>query len=250
VDLEDQGEFFVVITTGEGSITSRPATLVVEAPPSFIEHPQSQTVLEGQTVIFTVRARGTFPIGYRWRRSGSTVANYVLHDNVSTLVLTDVQRTQAGNYTVVITNSVFYLPGYLSQTATLVVLADSDRDGMPDDWEIAHGLNPLDPADANLDSDGDGMTNLEEYLSGTNPNDSQSVLRLETVASGETGVAIRFLAMEGKSYSVQFRDSLAEGDWQRLEDVPPGSRREVELVDPGRDTSPHRYYRLVTPKVP
>ncbi len=41
---------------------------------------------------------------------------------------------------------------------------DADRDGMPDSWEQAHGLNPNDPADGNGDRDGDGYTNLEEYL--------------------------------------------------------------------------------------
>lgn len=46
---------------------------------------------------------------------------------------------------------------------------DSDGDGMPDEWEIAHGLDPHDPADAHGDPDGDGYTNLEEYLNGTDP---------------------------------------------------------------------------------
>ncbi len=41
---------------------------------------------------------------------------------------------------------------------------DSDRDGMPDVWEIAHGLNPADPSDNSKDRDGDGYTNIEEYL--------------------------------------------------------------------------------------
>ena len=41
---------------------------------------------------------------------------------------------------------------------------DTDGDGMPDDWEIQHGLNPNDPADGNDDFDHDGYTNLEEYL--------------------------------------------------------------------------------------
>jgi hypothetical protein len=41
---------------------------------------------------------------------------------------------------------------------------DSDGDGIPDDWEIAHGLNPNDPSDAGLDRGGDGYTNIERYL--------------------------------------------------------------------------------------
>ncbi len=40
---------------------------------------------------------------------------------------------------------------------------DRDGDGMSDDWEIAHGLNP-DVFDAWGDRDGDGWTNLDEFL--------------------------------------------------------------------------------------
>jgi hypothetical protein len=41
---------------------------------------------------------------------------------------------------------------------------DSDGDGMPDAWELAHGLNPHDPADRNLTADPSGFTQLEHYL--------------------------------------------------------------------------------------
>jgi len=44
--------------------------------------------------------------------------------------------------------------------------ADTDRDGMPDDWELARGLNPNDPSDRNGDRLGDGYSNLEEYING------------------------------------------------------------------------------------
>lgn len=40
---------------------------------------------------------------------------------------------------------------------------DLDRDGMPDAWEKAHGLNIADPADRNA-MQNDGYTNLEQYL--------------------------------------------------------------------------------------
>jgi len=45
---------------------------------------------------------------------------------------------------------------------------DSDDDGMPDWWEVIHGLDPFSPAgdfsDSNGDLDGDQYTNLEDYL--------------------------------------------------------------------------------------
>jgi hypothetical protein len=41
---------------------------------------------------------------------------------------------------------------------------DTDNDGMPDAWEIAHGLNPASPNDWNLDFDNDGYVNLIEYI--------------------------------------------------------------------------------------
>ena len=48
------------------------------------------------------------------------------------------------------------------------VCVDWDADGMPDDWEIAQGLNPW-VNDADIDADNDGLTNLEEYELGFDP---------------------------------------------------------------------------------
>ena len=48
---------------------------------------------------------------------------------------------------------------------------DSDGDGMPNGWEIAHGLDPENPADAAADADGDGLANLQEYQLGLDPRD-------------------------------------------------------------------------------
>ena len=41
--------------------------------------------------------------------------------------------------------------------------ADSDGDGMPDEWEKANGTDP-DKADTNGDADGNGYTNIEDYV--------------------------------------------------------------------------------------
>jgi hypothetical protein len=46
---------------------------------------------------------------------------------------------------------------------------DCDGDGMPDDWERLHGLDPTNPNDASLDSDSDGLSNKEEATWQTDP---------------------------------------------------------------------------------
>jgi pectate lyase len=50
-----------------------------------------------------------------------------------------------------------------------VAPADADRDGMPDAWELAHGLNPNDASDRNQDRNQDGWTNVEEYVNSLVP---------------------------------------------------------------------------------
>jgi len=49
------------------------------------------------------------------------------------------------------------------------VPADTDHDGMPDEWEKTHGTNPNDASDGPADNDKDGYTNIEEFLNGTDP---------------------------------------------------------------------------------
>jgi len=53
--------------------------------------------------------------------------------------------------------------GYPKMRSGLVP-ADTDSDGLPDDWERAQGFDPEDSADGKGDADHDGYTNVEEYL--------------------------------------------------------------------------------------
>ena len=98
--------------------------------------------------------------------------------------------------------------------------SDSDGDGIPDAWERAHGLNPVDPDDAAKDPDGDHFTNLEEFDSGTDPNDAKAHPALhQFLRVADTAVTpFRFVFNGGKTrtkdgYKFTITDPQARRDY-------------------------------------
>ena len=63
---------------------------------------------------------------------------------------------------------------HTKQPELVKIEVDTDRDGMPNEWELQYGFNPNDAKDAALDADSDGFTNLEEYEAKTDPKDAKS----------------------------------------------------------------------------
>jgi len=47
---------------------------------------------------------------------------------------------------------------------SIIASADNDKDGMPDDWEVKHGLNPADASDASKVSSHNFYTNIELFI--------------------------------------------------------------------------------------
>ncbi|MCI0746445.1 MAG: lamin tail domain-containing protein [Verrucomicrobia subdivision 3 bacterium] len=242
VELTDIGTYEIRVTNPNGTVSAA-ATLVVLQNPTILQQPQSVTALVGDNVMFNVVATGTQPMGYRWRRNG---VNYV-PVGTSTLIVTNVQLTNSGNvFTVVVTNRALFTPGVLSANAYLTVLADTDRDRMPDLWEDANGLSVTNAADALMDFDKDGMINLHEYVAGTDPNDELSYLKIDEIVPGQVGRSISFLALSNHNYTVQFQDRLGVGSWSNLAHALILLTNRVETITDS-NAVPQRYYRLVTP---
>ena len=91
---------------------------------SIAVQPQSQTVVAGTNVIFTVTATGFGLLSYQWQFNGTNIS---AASNTS-LVLTNVQPTNAGSYTVVVTNS---LGSVTSAVAVLTVLVPPSITSQP-----------------------------------------------------------------------------------------------------------------------
>jgi hypothetical protein len=131
--------------------------------------------------------------------------------------------------------------------------ADTDGDGMPDGWEVTHGL-VVGIDDSQGDGDGDGMVNIDEYVAGTLPDDSTSYLKIERVggvAGGGEAPTISFQGLAGKSYGVQWAEALPGGVWNVVSNTPVlPSDQWVTVLDLTATNAPHRYYRLQTPAGP
>jgi pectate lyase len=70
--------------------------------PFIVAHPQSRTVAPSNSVSFTVVAGGSMPLAYQWYfNTNSPIGNATN----STLTLTNVQTTNAGTYSVVVSNA-------------------------------------------------------------------------------------------------------------------------------------------------
>jgi len=88
----------------------------------IITQPQSQLAFWGRSVAFSVTANGELPLAYQWRVNGAPI----LDATNATLVLTNLQMTNAGTYTVVVTNlhgSVTSSPAYLTMNPAGVSIA-------------------------------------------------------------------------------------------------------------------------------
>ena len=67
----------------------------------------------------------------------------------------------------------------------LGLVLDTDKDGMPDDYEKSNGFNPNDASDAAKDFDKDGATNLQEFVAGTDPIDVTKPVLVSAATSGD-----------------------------------------------------------------
>jgi hypothetical protein len=102
------GIYTVVVSNAVGSVTSAKATLTLDVPPSITGQPTNRTVTAGKPATFSVKAAGTAPLSYHWRRGGTNLANAAGIVGVTTPILTisKAEAANAGSYDVTVSNAV------------------------------------------------------------------------------------------------------------------------------------------------
>ena len=97
------GVYDVVLSNADGQSISWPTAIsyfASHASPSITLQPQSLVVSSGSNAVFHVTAVGLPPLGFQWHFNGGPIPGATS----PMLSLTGVKVTQAGNYTVVVTN--------------------------------------------------------------------------------------------------------------------------------------------------
>ena len=248
--LSHVGDYSVHVSNPLGSVSAT-AYVAVLIPPSFTLQPLTQTVVEGDDATFRAAVTGLPPFAFRWRRPGvSAITNAIGYDT-PIITITNVPLSYSNNtIDCIASNPVRPAPGGVQSTIVrLYVLPDGDGDRLPNSWETANGFNINDPADAAADTDGDGISNRDEYLGGTNPNDATSFLRVQLmdVNLATPAALLSFNAASNKTYTVQYRDALADPEWFKLMHVEGAlTNRTMRITDPS-PSAPSRFYRLITP---
>lgn len=115
VVLADSGDYDVVVTQGAVTLTSPVASLDVQAaPPTIVQGPASAVRFVNGTVEFRSTISGSQPLTFQWKRGEEILGGATS----ASLVLSDLQPADAGEYTVVVTNPL----GNAQASATLTLV--------------------------------------------------------------------------------------------------------------------------------
>jgi hypothetical protein len=154
VQASSAGTYRVIVTNLLGSVVSSNASLTpVGASPIVITTPQDAVTICGEGARFSVSADGTPPFAYQWQFNGTPIPGATR----TTLVLTNVNSSQAGGYTAVITNNFGSITSAVANLTVLVVppsiispLSVPGKQGQPFNYQISALHSPISFGAGNL----------------------------------------------------------------------------------------------------
>lgn len=130
---------------------------------------------------------------------------------------------------------------HISVSAQMV---DTDKDGLPDAWEMLH-FETLD-WQAEDDPDKDGMNNEMEWLLGTDPCDPQSNFRITGIVSQDGNMLIDWQSSTGGCYIIQSNTNLLNASgWQPLGTNVNSETKIRQFLDTDASPDQKKFYRAI-----
>ncbi len=168
----DDGVYTVVVTADDGDDTSTATgTATIANVDPVLSSTPPVNALEGTAYTYTPTVVDPGDEVFTYSLSLSAPVGMTIDPSTGAIAWTPTyDQSLVGSFSVVLTVDDGD-GGQDQQSWTISVLSlDTDGDGLPDSWESANSLDPLDPNDGNADPDADGLTNLDEFGQGTDPN--------------------------------------------------------------------------------
>jgi len=119
--LDDVAVFAGALSTAQvATVMSGDFSSFLGGPPTIVSQPSSQTLLQGLTATISVGVAGLSPLQYQWYFNGTNQISSASNPTATngTLVLPNLQLSQSGTYSVVVSNSI---NSVTSQVAALTV---------------------------------------------------------------------------------------------------------------------------------
>jgi hypothetical protein len=152
-----------VVTNSCGSDTSLNAALIVDSAPQLVVPPAYQDLVINDVAVFTVAASGSGTLEYQWYKNGNSLSDggNINGSTTATLTIDPVGPSDAGNYSVEVSNS---CDSTTSTAAGLWQRGDLDHNSTVDssdamifgDCLTGPGVATLEGCEpADIDADGD-----------------------------------------------------------------------------------------------
>lgn len=248
-------------------------------PPTITGPPASQTAAVGGNAAFAVTASGTAPLTYQWRFAGTNLAS----GTASNLALGNLQPTDAGTYTIFITNAY----GAASNTATLTVLKPALITNQPLSQATVAGKN----LSFSVGASGDNLAYQWFFKGSPLANATQAIYNVTAAATNQSGAyfalvtnlvsstassnallvvaplpttnnapqlasppppaqngkfALNLTTQPGYSYQVQYKDQLASLNWLVLTNIPPAlTNQAISIAE--QLAGSNRFFRVIIP---
>jgi hypothetical protein len=246
VKTNDMSNFSVRVYDDLSSEESVTVGLYPLISPNFLESPLAQSVPVGGRVSLSALVSGfPSPFTFEWRQVTTLLQSNVQDEPLTFFTFNAPTNATTTNYRLVVKNRASPT-GRATGFIPIITLADSDGDGIPDQWENLYKFSPSNAVDRTADPDGDGMLNWQEYMAGTDPTNALSNLKI-TPAGWSNGVLrLQFQAVSNKTYSVRYSSSLVDTNWPVLGRMQARRTNHLEvIVDPLANTN--RFYKVMTP---